>query len=168
MRAKPATLSAILALLLLPALSHAKGDTVRIIIEGGDLVAPVEVADSTALARFNVWTGPGTSTNQAQGLIVDWSREVSAPPPGLRIYHVSFVTSRPASGPHVYGVSYSLDPSTNEGYVYVPGRTDPRWQDNVWLIYRQVEGRWFRAWDEWEDFVHPLIVEADKVQNRRP
>ena len=168
MRGKLTALLAILAPLVLPAASYATGDTVRIIIEGVDLAAPIEVADSTAIARFNVWTGAGTGPNEAQGMIVDWSQEVSAPPQGLRIYFVSIVTNRSSSGPHVYGVSYSLDPSTNEGYVYIPARTDPRWRDNVWLIIRGVEGRWFRAWEEWEDFAHPLIDKADKIPNRRP
>ena len=37
------------------------------------------------------------------------------------------------------------------GFVYLPGKEDPRYDANVWLIYRGgIEGNWFHAWSEWD------------------
>lgn len=153
-----AALTAIMALLIAPLQLSAKGDTVRITITGGDLAAPIEITDPAVAARFHVWSGPGTSSNEAQGLNVDWSRGVVEPPKGLQIYEVSFVTTR--RDPGTYVVRYAIDPSTNQGYVYLPGKTDAEYRDNTWLIYRGIEGKWFHAWSEWEKLAHPLIAKA--------
>jgi hypothetical protein len=150
-----------LALLGLPPQLSAAGDTIRITIKGGDLAAPIEIADREVVAAFSVWSGPGTSTNEAQGLIVDWSRGVAEPPKGPRVYEVSFHTTR--RDPGTYVVSYLIDPSTNKGYVYLPGKQDAGYRDNVWLIYRGVEGRWFHAWSAWEKVAHPLIAKGRKT-----
>ena len=160
MRGAFASLAMVLVLLIAPQQLSACGENVRIVIKGGDLAAPIEIADREALVRFNVWSGPGTSTNEAQGLIVDWSQGVAEPPKNLQVYEVLFVTTR--RDPGTYVVSYLIDPSTNEGYVYLPGKTDAGYRDNVWLIYHGVEGHWFRAWSAWEKLAHPLIAQARK------
>ncbi len=52
--------AAVLVLLLIvsiPAPVLAKGNTVRIIIKGGHLTAPIEISDPIVLTKFNVWTG---------------------------------------------------------------------------------------------------------------
>jgi hypothetical protein len=146
------------ALLIAPAAAFAKEATVRITISGGDLAAPIEITDPAVALRFHVWSGPGTSTNEAQGLNVDWSRGVAEPPQSLQVYDVSFVTAR--LNPGTYVVRYAIDPSTNHGFVYLPGRSDNGYRDNVWLIYRRMEGQWFHAWNVWENLVHPLIANA--------
>ena len=156
-----AALLAILALIILPTQLSAQRETVRITIKGGGLAAPIELTDPAVISGFRVWTGPGTSTNEPQGLIVDWSRGVAEPPQGLQVHEVSFLTTRP-NRPYV--VSYLVDPSTNEGYVYLPGRTEPGYRVNVWLIYRGIEGNWFHAWSAWEKLAHPLIAKASKTQ----
>src|SRR5437879_3915591 len=107
MRGTFGALIAIVALLIAPVQLAAKGDTVRITINGGDLAAPIEITDPAVAARFHVWSG----------LIVDWSQGVVGPPKGLQIYEVSFVTTR--RGPSTYVVRYAIDPSTNKGYVYL-------------------------------------------------
>jgi hypothetical protein len=154
-----AALTASLALLIVPAHLSAKGNTVRIIIHGGDLAAPIEIADPKVTERFQVWCGPGTSSNEPQGLIVDWSRGVAEPPRGFQIYEVSFLTTRRMT----YVVRYLIDSSTNERYVYLPGKTDAGYRGNVWLIYRGNEGNWFHAWSAWEKVAHPLIAKAGKT-----
>jgi len=154
-----AALLGILTLLNAPVQLLAKGNTVRITIRGGDLAAPVEISDSNLIMRFHVWSGPGTSSNEAEGLIVDWSRGVAQPPVDLQVYEVSFLTTRGA-----YVVSYVIDPSTNEGYVYLPGKRDAGYRDNVGLIFRGVEGNWFHAWSAWEKLAHPLIAKTRKMR----
>ena len=77
------------------------------------------------------------------------------PPKGLQIYEVSFLTT--CRDPGTFVVRYAIDPSTNQGYVYLPGKADRGYGNKVWLIYRGIEGNWFHAWSEWEKLVHPLI-----------
>jgi hypothetical protein len=143
-----------------PVLLAAGGETLRILIAGGDLDTPIEIADSV-VARFHVWDGPGTSTDAPQGMNVDWSRGTASPPKGVPVYNVSFVTAR--QNPSAYVVRYAIDPATNHGYVYIPGRGEPEFRDNTWLIYRRLEGHWFHAWSEWEKFANPLIAGAKKA-----
>ena len=95
-------------------------------------------------------------------MVVDWSRGVSEPPQDLPVYQVSILTTRPDHG--AYTVSYLFDPSTGEGYIYLPGKADAGYRDNVWLIYRGVEGHWFHAWSKWDKLAHPLIAKARKTQ----
>ena len=92
------TFTATAALLLAPALLSAKGDTIRIIITGGDLAAPIEITDPAIVIRYNVWAGAGTSSNESHGLNVDWSGGMVEPPKGLSIYDVAFVTTRQNPG----------------------------------------------------------------------
>jgi hypothetical protein len=149
----------------IPASLSAKGRTVRIIIRGTDLRTPIEITDPTVLANFNVWTGPGTSSNKSRGLIVDWSRgAIPAPPKGLPLYEVFFYADfgSPEKKP-VYVVSYEFDPSTRRGYVYLPGRGDKWWQLNVGSIFRGLEGNWFSAWIVWEDVAGPLIAKGKET-----
>lgn len=57
--------------------------------------------------------------------------------------------------PNTYRVLYQIDPSTGNGYVYIPGKEHLAYKDNTWLILRFVEGKWLRAWNEWETLAHP-------------
>ena len=163
--------SGLLALLALPVLLWAKGDTVAIEITGGSLRAPIR-ATNPVIDQFNVWSGAGANAGTletATGFIIDWhSGIVAEPPAGLRQYQVSFYAGCRAGSnepgcaderPHLaYVVSYDWDPSSGQGFVYLPGSSDPRWQRNVTSIYRGVEGHWFRAAQAWDRFVRPLIA----------
>jgi hypothetical protein len=138
-------------LMLYPVELSAKGDNVEISIKGGSLPAPVVITDKQVLSRFLIWTGPGTGPNPPapKSFIVDWANGiVGAPEKGLRLYEVEFLTTR--EGKNTYRVSYAYDPVKQQGYVFLPGKDDPRHEENVWLIYRDgIEGNWFRAWGEW-------------------
>jgi len=37
------------------------------------------------------------------------------------------------------------DTSTGQGYVYILGKQDAAYPDNIWIIYGGVEGKWFHA-----------------------
>jgi hypothetical protein len=135
----------------------AKGHTDKIIIEGAGIPAPVEITDSKILANFNVWTGPGTSSNEKEGFIIQWSQGAAEPPPGLPRYQVSFYTDE--SGDRLsYVVFYSYDPSAKLGYVYLPGPGEKWSQLNMGSIYHGVEGHWFHAWQKWDATVVPSIL----------
>jgi hypothetical protein len=152
-------------LLVIPAQVFAKGPTVKITIKGAALKSPIEITDPEVLTKFQVWSGPGTSSSapgfnpNAPGFVVDWSQRVAEPPKGLRRYEVSFYAKVPDER-LVYVVFYEYDPTTDHGYIYLPGRTDEWYRLNVSTIYHGVEGRWFRAWSAWERVVRPLIANA--------
>lgn len=109
-------------LLSLPTLLLAKRETVRITIQGPGLVAPIEITDPSIVKNFRVWSGPGTSSHESHGLIIDWSRGFSEQPSkNLRAYTVSFCANLP-SEKLVYVVLYAYDGSTSQGFVYLPGK----------------------------------------------
>jgi len=152
-------LSATLALLTVPVPSQARGETIRIVIRGEALRAPIELTDVAITDRFKVGSGPGTNrVSREPSLIVDWARGVVEVPKGLRVYEVSFVTTRRDVGTYI--VFYGIDPRTRHSYVHIPGERDPQYRDNTFLIYRGVEGHWFHAWSVWEEIANPLIAKA--------
>ncbi len=65
-------------------------------------------------------------------------------------------------------IAYAETPA-EQGYVYLPGKSDEWWTLNVRTIFRGVEGNWFHAWSAWERVVRPLIEKAeltDSVERR--
>ncbi|HEY7305086.1 MAG TPA: hypothetical protein VH601_13270 [Bryobacteraceae bacterium] len=149
---------------VLPCLVFAKSDTIRIVIRGAALSKPIEISDPALIHRFNVWSGPMTSSNDSEGLNVDWSRGIAHPPSGLEKYIVSFITTRPIR--NAYVVHYEADPSTKEGYVYIPGKNDAGYRDNVSLIYHGIEGNWFYASKAWQALADPLILKTLRTASK--
>jgi hypothetical protein len=160
----------------MPTLLLGKGDTVKITIESVALAARIEITDP-AVRQFNIWSGPGTYLNGVegtQGFIVDWANRLDEAPVGLHHYKVSFYegcelresspcrTSEPTLS---YVVYYAYNPSTGDGFVYLPGRSGEFAQLNTSHIYRGrgYEGRWFRAAKAWNDFVRPIIANPNIV-----
>ena len=136
----------------------AKQRTVKITISGADLKQPIEISDPNILAKFQVWTGPGTSGNDRQGLIIDWSQgPVREIPTVLHKYQVSFYGGSPRNERIVYVVYYVFGSGADPGYVYLPGGSDEWYSVNMHSIFRGVEGKWFRAWSAWEHVARPLI-----------
>ena len=169
-----------------PTLLSAKGPTTRITISGGDLAAPIVLADPVLLQQFNVWAGPGTAmeidereavivhgvevsprvprvrVEGMDGFIVDWRAGEVADRPGDRPrYEVSFfVTHHNTRDARLaYVVLYEPDPS-GQGYVYLPGPGDERYRLNVRSIHRRREGRWFYASAAWQNAVTPHLARA--------
>jgi hypothetical protein len=156
-----------------------KGNTVKITIESAALAARIEMI-GPAVRQFNIWSGPGTYLNgveDTQGFIVDWANRLDEAPVGLLHYKVSFYegcelresspcrTSEPSL---VYVVYYAYNPSTGDGFVYLPGRGGEFAQLNTSHIYRGqgYEGRWFRAARAWNDFVRPIIANPEVAAAR--
>jgi hypothetical protein len=153
----------IIFLLLLPARLFAKGDTVKITIQGADLKTPIQITDRKVLANVQVWSGLGTSSSEpgfkpkAPSFIIDWSQGPTAEPPkGLPRYEVSFYANMPSER-LIYVVSYAFDAATGHGYVYLPGRSDKNYYLNVGTILRGVEGNWFHSWTQWDGVAKHLI-----------
>ena len=141
-------------------LVFAKGTTTKVRITSAELQSPIEISDPEVLENFNVWSGPGTFSNDVEGnegFIVDWaSGAVTERPNGLRKFELSFYV-RYANRPFgeqtdqlAYVVSYAVDPATGQGYVYLPGKADEPYRLNTKAIYRGREGNWFRATAAWQ------------------
>jgi len=134
--------------------SFAKGPTRKITIENPRFPKPIEITDPATTTNFQVFAGPGTSTNEAQSLIIDWATGAVTPPSGLESYRVSFYLPGYV---HPYVVLYAFDHSNKQGYVYLPGKKDEWYRTNISIVTRRVEGNWFRALVRWEDVARPMI-----------
>jgi hypothetical protein len=156
MRCHPLPIFALLAMLL-PVQAWTAVVNLKITIQSQSLPEPFVIADQSVLERFNVGTGPGTNRFVPQSFIVNWEKgTLGAPSTDLKVYHVEFLTSR--TGKNRYRVSYVYDAAKQQGYVFLPGENDPRYAENVYLIYRHgIEGNWFLAWSEWDDVFRQLL-----------
>jgi len=162
-------------LLIVPSPFLAKDATTKITIEGAGLAKPIEITDQKVLANFNVWTGPGTFSTQpgfnanAPSFIIDWSQgPVTQLPEALRRYQVSFYADVLSTERPIYVVYYAVSPGSEQGYVYLPGKSDEWWRLNVSSISRGVEGKWFHAWSTWDSLARTLIKKARLVNSTDP
>lgn len=144
----------------------AKNETTRITIAGGGLATPIVITDPATLRRFNVWTGPGTGGSAqgvqwkaTDGFVIESATPVNDPPSSLGRYEVTFLVDRQdRNGQNMaYVIFYEYDAQGDRGFVYFPGRSDPQWRTNVFLILREIEGHWYPASQDWKDTIGPLI-----------
>ncbi len=138
-------------------------------ISGGDLAAPVQITDQTTIRKFSPFAGPGSGVRTAAGytpyskpggFVVDWSRGTTAPPVDIVTYNVEFHSSSPE---HSYRLRYAVDRSSGQTFVYLPGKGEPEYKENVSMVLHGIEGNWFHAWFEWDKVAKPLIADAVKV-----
>jgi hypothetical protein len=144
----------------------AKGLLTRIEVESGSLRAPVEIQDTQALTLFNPWSGRGAwseGVEQATGFIVDWVSQAPSPAANTgSVFKVRFYARHNSGSEKVaYTVLYTYVASDEaQEAVYLPGKGDAEYSDNVASIFRGVEGKWFRPTAEWQHIVRPLIRQA--------
>jgi hypothetical protein len=138
-----------------------KGGTVKITVMPAG-AAPIDITDP-AIRQFDIWSGPADK----HGFIVDWEKPIGMAPAGLLQYKVSFYVEcnrRKCATEQslAYVVYYRYDPSTKEGFVYLPGRGSEFAQINTKAILRGqgYEGHWFRASKAWDDFVTTIIAKV--------
>jgi hypothetical protein len=67
----------------------------------------------------------------------------------------------------IYVVFWEYDPTNGQGYVYLPAKADDWYRLNVGTIFHGVEGRWFLAWDTWDNVARPLVSRAKAVSSNR-
>ena len=155
---KPRLLSAVSALLVagsLPLLARGSAVTVRLDIGGPTLSNPIHVtADQDLLDLSNVYAGrfiglPATRVDS------DWPR-----------YVVTFVVESRTPLPTLaltglqkrYVVHYALDRQSGEGFVYLPGRGEDGYRENISLIIREEQdGRWHHASETWAALLNPYV-----------
>jgi len=156
----------------------AKGHTVKIAIKGTGLATPIEITDDRA-GLFHVWSGPGVFVNhieETEGFIINWPRGVATKPPaGLPLYEVAFYSGckdeancRTSEPQLVYVVQYAYDSSSEQGFVYLPGRNDELFKFNVMWHGHGFEGNWLLATSAWESFVRPIIAKAKQPASSAP
>jgi hypothetical protein len=66
-----------------------------------------------------------------------------------------------------YVVFWEYDPRSRQGYVNLPGKADEWYRLNVSTIFHGVEGKWFRAWNRWDNMAGTLIAGAKAVDSNR-
>jgi hypothetical protein len=162
------------ALLLVPVLGLAKGQTARIEILHGKK-AFVTLSGKEEAGQFTIWSGPGTSMTAADGTVstptssrdfADWQSGVQQLPRDSKVYKVRFYCAAPdepvndKTPTHLcYGVRYAIS-REGAGFIQIPAANDKEFKGNTQSIYRGVEGSWFRASPQWEALVRPRIDEA--------
>ncbi len=158
---KKTLFAAPLALLLIwlgtPRAACAKGSTVKITISGGALRGAIEVTDARILNLSNVWAGQ----------FLDRSKGTAKEPPrGLGPYEVSFyVKLADDQARKMYVVYYYPNPSTAQGYIYLPGKGETPYSLNVRAIWRpEQDGKWNYASPAWEDLIKPVIARAETAR----
>lgn len=157
-------LSLVVSLLLAISLAS-KGATTRITIRDTVSGRSVDITDEAVLERFNVWTGPGTFVNGvegSEGFIIDWKSGIVAQrPDGIRRYEVRFFVnaSSPVNEQPAYVVFYEHDVRSQQGFVYLPGKSDEPYRLNTRTISRGhgYEGNWFHANTAWKTAIQAVI-----------
>jgi hypothetical protein len=163
------------ALLSLPVIGNAKGETVRIEITQGSRSVLV-LAGPQSAGQFTIWSGPGTSWSTPDGRsgmstsprdYADWAAGAVDPPGKLTVYQVRFHCATPkwraaelGSTQLCYGVRYAVDSKTGQGYFQIPPQDDKEFPFGDQKIARGVEGSWYRASARWEELVRPAIDQS--------
>jgi hypothetical protein len=149
----------------------AKGIITRVTIKGPTLPTPVEITDA-GIKDFTPWSGPGVTINgvkQTEGFIIDWKYgPLSSRPKELPRYEVSFygkLYGQPSGARDelVHVVLYEYDSLIGRGYVYLPGKPDEWYRLNAAkMLHDGMEGNWFRATREWDEFLKTFIPRVQK------
>jgi hypothetical protein len=145
---------ALLVLIASPRSTPAKAATVKIIISGPDLSAPLEITDEHILNLSNVWAGQ----------FLDASHGSLEKPPQRLPYELTFYVKLGGEDNLrlMYVAYYYPDPSsTKAGFIYLPGKREPWYYLNVGAILREnQDGRWSYASPAWEALIKPVIARA--------
>ena len=140
-------LTLLLAILLTAGLA-AKGTTVKLVVSGADLHAPIEITRDVGFA--NPW---------GDAFVHSWIA-IPTPPADRKRYAVDFyeeLGNRDVK--RMYVVEYSPSPF-GRGAIHLPGRGEEHYWLNVSTILRRDhDGRWFPASDEWERVVGSRVRE---------
>lgn len=121
---------------------YAKAPLHRITISGGGLAEPVAVADHETLALSNPW----------HGRIANWSADVTPPPDERPVYEITLhARLRGSEVKPIYQLRYVKGDRGAPGRVYLPGRGEAWYRQNVSIIYREGhDGHWHVATAAWE------------------
>lgn len=158
------------SLLIIPLIGWSKGQTTRIVIEGDNLTAPIEITDPDILNQFSIWDGPGVGmrdpseapdlaiyveSDGSVGRFIDWPKGFASERPGqLQRLEVTFHVGVPREpgNSRKFVFVYEIDSNKGRGFIYLP-----RWKNN--LIYHGVELNWLYAHSRWNELIMPIIAQ---------
>lgn len=139
-----------IAALMLAVPIYAKAPLQRITISGGGLAEPITLTDPEALALSNPW----------HGAIAHWSADLTPPLEDRPAYEITLHAR--LRGPEVkptYHLRYVKGDRGAPGSVYLPGRGEAGYPDNVSIIYREGhDGHWHVATAAWEAAIQRASV----------
>jgi len=118
-------------------------ETAKLTVSGPGFPRPLEIVDPAVLALSNVFSGTfigGAATEPDRS----WPR-----------YTVVFdVQHRNGVEAAAYVVHYVRDAATGRGFIYLPGRGDPRYRRNIHTILRtDQDGTWRHASPAWSQAI---------------
>lgn len=151
--------SVLLLLVMVPLLVAARADTYKITITAATYAA--EITDAQALRDFRFGGGPGNTLNGAPNwkpkswIVEDWTQSVAEPDRTLPRFRASFQLQMNNGAMREYIVHYVYDSAARQGYIYLPGRGDASYSENVYTLYRgdRFEGH---ASGFFRDFLDPI------------
>ena len=139
----------------LPLSARGNAITVRLDISGPTLSRPLLVTGNQDLLDLsNVYAGRFLGP-PADRVDLDWPR-----------YVVTFVVESRTPLPTLaltgiqkrYVVHYALDRQSGNGFVYLPGRGEDGYRENIALIIREnQDGRWHHASQTWAALLNPYL-----------
>ena len=150
-------LSAVSALLVvgtLPLLARGNAVTVRLDVSGPTLSTALQLTNRDLLDLSNVYAGQfiGLPANRVDA---DWPRyvvtlvvEPRTPMPTLALTGIQ----------KRYVMHYALDRKTGDGFVYLPGRGENGYRENIGIMIREdQDGRWHHASETWAALLNPHL-----------
>ena len=160
--------AALLLLMMTPLLVAARADTYKITMTAAGY--SVEITDAQALRDFRFGAGPGNTLNGVPNwkpkswIVEDWTHAVAEPDRTFPRWKTSFQLLMNNGAPREYVVDYSYDSVAHQGYIYLPGRGEAYYSENVFTLYRgdQFEGHWFRATPEWTAAAQAAVEKASR------
>lgn len=155
MKRRVLAVSALLLAATLPLLARGNAVTVRLDISGPTLSQPLLVtSDQQLLDLSNVYAGRflGLPVNRVDA---DWPRyvvtlvvESRTPLPTLALTGIQ----------KRYVLHYALDRQSGEGFVYLPGRGEDGYRENIGIMIRDdQDGRWHHASENWAALLNPYL-----------
>jgi len=141
--------------------AYAKGPVDLIVVSGGGLNQPIEIADPAALLAFNPWIGQFAEWNQKS--LVD-------APCYRRSFEVMFYMKWPERDSSaldrgdlkmIYATRYCW--TGEAGYVYLPGPGEPLYGPNGGTIIRgDADGKWHPSTPAWDSLLSSAATMRDQ------
>jgi hypothetical protein len=140
--------------------AYSKSSPDLILVSGDGLTAPIEITGLSSLKAFDPWNGQ----------FADWKQKPLTDAPCFRrSMEVLFYKKwgeRKSSLDHgdlqlIYATCYCS--SNQGGYVYLPGRSDAHYRENMGTIIRDdADGKWYPATPAWDSLLSNAVATREQ------